>query len=297
MAGAVKDIALGRSIAPFGALISFARLVRQKPVGAVAGMICLCFLTLAVVGPYVAPYPPDLTTLPRLEPPSWEYPLGTDNLFRDMFSRILAGTRISIGIGLASVAIATVVGLLLGLTSGYLGGWWDMAVGRLVDVTLAFPSLVFLVFFLTIFDPSPFTVSVAIGITMFPAIVRVVRGATIGVRHQQYIEAAVVVGASQIRIAIHHILPNITAPLIVIVSIQIGAAILIEAALSFLGLGVATAQAPSWGTMLQETRTYWLVAWWTAVIPGATISLAVLSFNLFGDALRDLLDPRLRGSR
>jgi peptide/nickel transport system permease protein len=214
-----------------------------------------------------------------------------------MFSRILVGTRISIGIGLASVAIATVVGLLLGLTSGYLSGWWDMVVGRLVDVTLAFPSLVFLVFFLTIFRPSPFTVSLAIGITMFPAIVRVVRGATIGVRHQQYIEAAIVNGASRVRVIVHHVLPNIMAPLIVIVSIQIGAAILIEAALSFLGLGISTAQSPSWGTMLKETRTYWLVAWWTAVIPGLTISLAVLSFNLFGDALRDLLDPRLRGSR
>jgi len=297
VAEAIERVAQGPEFGRFEIVSSLTRFARRNPVGAIAGLLCGAFVALAVVGPYLAPHSADLTTFPRLEAPSWEYPLGTDNLFRDMFSRILVGTRNSIGIGFVSVAISTSIGLLLGLTSGYIGGWLDMAVGRLVDVCLSFPYLVFLIFFLTIFQPSYLTVSIAIGINMLPAVVRVVRSATIGVRHQQYIEAALLLGASNARIMFRHILPNITAPIIVIASLQIGYAILVEASLSFLGLGVSTAQNPSWGRMLQETRLYWQVAWWTALVPGATISLAVLSFNLFGDALRDALDPRLRGTR
>jgi peptide/nickel transport system permease protein len=297
MAQAVETIGFSTAPERVHFLAAVARWSKRNPTGATSGVFCVGLVVLAVIGPYIAPYPADLTTLPRLHAPSWDYPFGTDNLFRDMFSRILVGARNSIGIAFGSVAIATLLGLLLGLTSGYVGGWWDMVVGRLVDASLAFPNLVFLVFFLTIFEPSYISVSIALGLNMLPAVVRVVRGATIGVRHQPYIEAAMIVGASRQRIIVRHVLPNVTAPIIVIASIQIGYAILVEAALSFLGLSVSSAQNPSWGRMLQETRQYWQTAWWTAIVPGAAISTAVLMFNLFGDALRDALDPRLRGSR
>jgi len=297
MASAIEQVDLGLRRESSHSLTAIREFGKRNPIGAGAGLFCVALVILAAIGPYVAPYPADLTALPRLHSPSLEYPFGTDNLFRDMFSRILVGTRNSIGIAFGSVAFATSLGLLFGLTSGYFGGWWDMVVGRIVDVSLAFPNLVFLIFFLTIFEPTYLSVSIALGINMLPAIIRVVRGSTIGVRHQQYIEAASVVGASAVRIMVRHVLPNIAAPVIVIASIQIGYAILVEAALSFLGLSVSTAQNPSWGRMLQDTRQYWQSAWWTAIVPGLAISSAVLAFNLFGDALRDALDPRLRGSR
>jgi peptide/nickel transport system permease protein len=162
---------------------------------------------------------------------------------------------------------------------------------------LAYPPLVFLIFFLSIFQASLLTVAVAIGLILTPGTIRIVRSATLGVKHQQYIEAAVVLGNSSFQIMLRHVLPNVMASIIIIASIEIGQAILIEAAISFLGLGVSSATNPSWGLMLQETRPVWQAAWWTAIVPGAAISVAVLAFNMFGDALRDALDPRLRGSR
>jgi peptide/nickel transport system permease protein len=269
---------------------------RQNPLGAAAALVCLALIALAIAGPRIAPYPPDAATFVRLGPPSLAHPFGTDNLFRDMFSRIIVGSRNSLGIGFASVAVATILGVLLGLTSGYLGGWWDMLVSRLVDVQLSFPAIVFIIFFLSIFQPSFVTICVAIGLVLMPGTSRVVRSAALGVRHQPFIEAAVVLGNPPWRIMLHHVLPNVTAPIIVIASIQIGIAILAEATISFLGLGVSSAANPSWGRMLEETRPVWQQAWWTAVVPGAAISVAVLAFNLLGDALRDALDPRLRGS-
>jgi len=189
-----------------------------------------------------------------------------------------------------------VLGVCLGVTSGYLGGWWDLLVSRVIEVQLAFPPVVFVIFFVTIFRPSFLSLCLAIGLVLTPGTTRVVRGATIAVRHQPYLEAAVVLGNPPLRIMYRHVLANVAAPIIVIASIQIGVAILAESTISFLGLGVSSASNPSWGRMLQDTRTVWQAAWWTAVVPGAAISLAVLSFNLFGDALRDALDPRLRGS-
>ena len=276
---------------------TLARAARKNPVGAVAGVVCLFLIFLAIFGPTLAPYPATRVDFNRLEAPSLSHPFGTDNLLRDMFSRILIGTRNSLGVAFASIAVSTIFGVLLGITSGYLGGHTDMLVSRIIDVSLAFPPLVFLIFFLTIFRPTLFTVALAIGLVLTPGTTRVVRSATIGVRHLQFIEAAVALGNSPLRIMWKHVFPNVTAPIIVIASVQIGVAILIEAAISFLGLGVSSAANPSWGRMLQETRTVWQLGWWTCIVPGAAISVAVLSFNMFGDALRDALDPRLRGSR
>jgi peptide/nickel transport system permease protein len=264
----------------------------------VAAVMCFLLVLLAIFGPAIAPHPADQTGFPRLQPPSRTYPFGTDNLFRDMFSRIIVGARNSLGIGFASVAVGMVLGVALGITSGYFGGWWDTyIVGRAVEVMLAFPAIVFIIFFLSVFQPSFPTVCLAIGLILTPGTTRVVRSATLGVKYQQYIEAAVALGAQPLRVLRSHVLPNVVAPIIVIASVQIGIAILVEASISFLGLGVSSASNPSWGRMLQETRPVWQRAWWTAFVPGLAISLAVLSFNIFGDALRDALDPRLRGTR
>ena len=274
-----------------------AQAAKSNPLGALFGVICLLMVVIAVLGEFIAPHSATAIDGPRLQAPSWSYPFGTDNLFRDVFSRVLIGARISLGIGFGSVVLATGIGVFLGVTSGYLGGWWDMAVSRLIDLLIAFPPVVFLIFFLTVLPPDFWTVCISIGLVLSPGTTRVVRSATIAVRNLQFIEAAVSIGSSPRRIMVHHVLPNVTAAIIVIASVQIGTAILAEATISFLGLGVSDAANPSWGRMLQESRQFWREAWWTAVIPGLALSLAVLSFNLFGDALRDALDPRLRGSR
>ncbi len=270
---------------------------KKNPLGVLFGVICLLMVVIAVLGEYIAPHSATAIDGPRLQAPSWSYPFGTDNIFRDIFSRVLIGARISLGIGFGSVILATGIGVFLGVTSGYLGGWWDMVVSRLIDLLISFPPIVFLIFFLTILPPDFWTVCISIGVVLSPGTTRIVRSATIAVRNLQFIEAAVSIGSSPTRIMVHHVLPNVTATIIVIATVQIGTAILAEATISFLGLGVSNAANPSWGRMLQESRQFWREAWWTAVIPGVALSLAVLSFNLFGDAVRDGLDPRLRGSR
>jgi peptide/nickel transport system permease protein len=274
-----------------------AQAAKSNPLGGLFGVICLVMIVIAVLGEYVAPHSATAIDGPRLQAPSWSYPFGTDNLFRDVFSRVLIGARISLGIGFGSVILATGIGVFLGVSSGYLGGWWDMVVSRLIDLMIAFPPVVFLIFFLTILPPDFWTVCISIGLVLSPGTTRVVRSATIALRNLQYIEAAVSIGSSPLRIMVRHIMPNVTAAIIVMASVQIGTAILAEATISFLGLGVTDAANPSWGRMLQESRQFWREAWWLPVIPGIALSLAVLSFNLFGDALRDALDPRLRGSR
>jgi peptide/nickel transport system permease protein len=268
-----------------------------------AGLICLVLVLIALSANQLAPHAVDAAKFPRLHSPSLSYPFGTDNLFRDMFSRILVGSRISIGVGFGAVFVGTLLGTTLGIVSGYVGGWADLIIGRVLDVMLGFPPLLFLIFFLSIFNTtrgysfhSFLLVSVAIGIIITPTTARIVRGSVLSIRTLQYIEAAECVGNRAFRIMWRHVVPNVVAPVIVIASIQIGNAILAEAALSFLGLGIADATHPSWGGMLQDTRSVWQAAWWTAFMPGLAISAAVLSFNLFGDALRDILDPRLRQS-
>lgn len=282
--------------AGFGPLHTLSKLARKNPVGAVAGVLCVLLILVAIFANALAPTAPDKVGTLKLAAPSLVHPFGTDNLFRDIFSRIIVGSRISLGIGFAAVFVGTLLGTFFGLISGYIGGWTDLGVNRVMDTVMAFPPLVLAIFFLSIFRPTFITVSMAIGIIITPATARIVRGSVLSVRNLQYIEAAKSLGTSQLRIMLRHVLPNVLAPIIVIASIQIGNAILAEAALSFLSLGIATASHPSWGKMLQDTRQVWQAAWWTAVMPGAAISVAVLSFNLFGDALRDVLDPRLRGT-
>ena len=285
---------------------SLLRTARKKPIGAVSAIICIVLILVALGADVIAPQAPDAVDPlknPRLLAPSLDHPFGTDNLFRDVFTRIIIGSRISLGIGFTAVFLGTIIGTSLGLVSGYFRGWVDLIVSRAMEVVLGFPPLVLAIFFLSIFMTNKgysfsnfMLVSLAIGIIIAPTTARIVRGSVLSIRNLQYIEAAESIGNSSFRIMLRHVLPNVVAPIIVIASIQIGNAILAEAALSFLGLGITDASHPSWGAMLQESRPVWLEAWWMSVIPGAAISFAVLSFNLFGDALRDILDPRLRQS-
>jgi peptide/nickel transport system permease protein len=277
-------------------LKQFLRTWRKKKLGTAAGLFCIMLVIVAIFANVIAPTAADHLGTSRLAPPSLSHPFGTDNLFRDMFSRVIIGTRLSIGIGFAAVTVGTLLGTTLGLVTGYFGSWTDLFGNRALDTIQAFPPLVLAIFFLSIFSPTFLTVSLAIAIIITPATARIVRGSVLSIRELDYVQAAKALGASERRIMLRHVLPNVAAPIIVIASIQIGNAILAEAALSFLSLGVATNAQPSWGKMLQDTRQVWLQAWWTAVIPGLAISFAVLCFNLFGDALRDVLDPRLRGS-
>lgn len=282
------------------------RIARSKPVASVAALVCVLLVLIAIGADVIAPQEAgavDPAKNPRLSAPSLEHPFGTDNLFRDMYSRTLIGSRISLGIGFTSVFFGTVIGTTLGMVAGYFRGWVDLVVSRMIEVVLGFPPLVFAVFLTSIFLTTKgfswkgfFILSLTIGIIIAPATARIVRGSVLSVRNLQYVEAAESVGNSSFRIMLRHVLPNVFAPIIVIASVQIGNAILAEAALSFLGLGISDDSHPSWGKMLQDTRQQWHLAWWTAFVPGAAISIAVLSFNLFGDGLRDVLDPRLRQS-
>ncbi len=282
------------------------RTAKGKPIGSVAAVVCIILIIVAVGADAIAPQAADRVDAvrnPRLLAPSFGHPFGTDNLFRDIFTRIVIGSRISLGIGFTAVAMGTVIGTVLGMVSGFFGGKTDLFVSRAMDVVLGFPPLVLAIFFLAIFMTTKgyklenfLLLSLSIGVIIAPTTARIVRGSVLSIRNLQYIEAATSVGNTSVRIMWRHVLPNVVAPIIVIASIQIGNAILAEAALSFLGLGINDAAHPSWGAMLQETRGVWLEAWWLSVIPGAAISVAVLAFNLFGDALRDVLDPRLRQS-
>jgi ABC-type dipeptide/oligopeptide/nickel transport system permease subunit len=220
--------------------------------------------------------------------------MGTDSIGRDVFSRIVWGARLSVLIGFGSVLVGTTAGTLIGLVSGYVGGLADTIIQRLVDTLMTVPGLILALVFVTVWGQGVPQLVFAIAILIIPGAARIVRGATLSEKNYQYIEAARVIGASHPRIILRHILPNISAPIIVIVSVMVGVAILVEAALSFLGLGVPPPTA-SWGQMLSiDGRTYMLQQPWLSIWPGLAISLVVLGLNLLGDALRDLLDPKLR---
>lgn len=261
---------------------SVLRFARRKPLGALSSAGIALIVLAAVFAPLIAPYDPT-TTYPRdkLEGPSRAHLMGTDDLGRDVFSRIVYGARTSLVAGVA----ATIFGTLLGMVSGYAGGRVDMVVQRIMDSLQALPALV----------PSLWNIIWALALFTLPGASRIVRGAVLSVKTEPYIESARLIGAGPLRTLLSHILPNVMAPIIVIASVTIGAAILAEASLSFLGLGVPP-PAPSWGGVLATSgRRYFERAPTLAIFPGAAITLTVLAFNLLGDTLRDVLDPHLRG--
>ena len=233
----------------------------------------------------------------RLSVPSQCAALGADNLSRDMWSRIVYGARVSVTVGFATIALAIVVATAIGVSSAYFGGPWDLAVQRVVDAWLSFPYLVIILSVMAVLGPGPLNLIVSIAIIATATNSRVIRGATLTVMQSQFVEAARAMGCGHMRIIVRHLLPNVLATIIILATIGLGAVILAESALSFLGFGVPPPY-PSWGAMLSGSgRTYMLRAPWMAIWPGVAISLAVFGFNMLGDALRDVLDPRLRGGR
>ena len=265
----------------------------RNPIGIVGAAIILVTLLMAILAQVIAPYDPSSQAHRRLLAPSAQYLMGTDELGRDTFSRIVYGARVSLQVGALSVMIALLVGTTVGVVCAYYGGWVDDWLMRVVDIMSAFPGLVLAIVIAGLLGPSRTNAMIAIGIVYAPAFARVVRGAVLAVKSELYMESARVVGATDGRIIGRHVLPNIMAPLIVLVTVYLSQAILIEAALSFLGLGTQPPE-PSWGGMLNAARTYMELSPWMAIFPGAAIMIVVLGFNFLGDGLRDILDPRLR---
>ena len=274
----------------------FIRLLKEKPLGSFCGMIILLLIFVALFADVLTPYPYDKLNLgDRLQGASFQHLLGTDQLGRDLLSRLIFGARISLVVGLAATALNVAVALLIGGTSGFLGGKLDLAVQRFVDAWMAFPGLLLLLTIMSVVGQGILQIIVVLGIAGGIGGSRVVRGAVIGIKENDYFLAARAVGTPTSQILTRHVLPNIMAPIIIIFSINIGGVIIAEASLSFLGFGLPI-KIPSWGGMLsREGRRFMEQAPWLALWPGLFLTLVVYSLNMFGDALRDLLDPRLRG--
>jgi peptide/nickel transport system permease protein len=258
------------------------------------GILAL-YLT-ALLTPFLAPADPaalgNLVT-ELLAAPSDVHPLGTDHFARDVLSRVLYGARVSLSIGFVAVAISITIGTLLGAVAGFFGGWVDTVIMRLVDVVISFPQLVLLITIIALFEPSIFLIVAVLGLTQWTGTARLVRGEVLSLREREYVLAARALGYSRRRIILAHLIPNVLGPVIVAATLGIGNTIVLEAGLSFIGLGVQP-PTPSWGTMVADGRNFMLQAWWLSTFPGLAIVVTVLCFNLVGDGLRDALDPRLR---
>jgi ABC-type dipeptide/oligopeptide/nickel transport system permease subunit len=276
-------------------LLALWQTMRRKPLGAFSAALLVMIVFTAIFADVLAPYDP-LETHPeiRLSAPSRTHFFGTDDIGRDVFSRIIYGSRISLWVGLLAVGIGTAAGMVIGLVCGYWEGQIDLIVQRIMDAIQAIPALVLALAIVSVLKPSTTNAMLAIAIVIIPGNSRIVRGAVLTAKQNRYVEAAQAMGCRHPRIIASHILPNVTAPILVIASIWLGNAILIEATLSFLGVGTQP-PTPSWGLMLSSTgRAFMEQAPWLAIFPGLAISLAVLGFNLFGDTLRDAWDPKLR---
>jgi peptide/nickel transport system permease protein len=267
----------------------------RNPIGLVGAAVVLLTVVVALAAPLIAPYDPDAQESERLLPPSVANLMGTDELGRDTFSRIVFGARVSLQVGIISVFIALLIGAIFGITAGFLQGRVDAWLMRGVDIMFAFPGLVLAIVIAGLLGASRTNAMIAIGLVYAPAFARVIRGSVLSVMSEPYVEAGRVVGATNGRLVRQYVLPNIVAPLIVMVSVYLSSAILSEAALSFLGLGTQPPE-PAWGGMLNLARTYMEISPWMAIFPGLAIMIVVLGFNFLGDGLRDILDPRLRGS-
>ena len=274
-----------------------ARFSRRKPLGALGGLCVLAMLIMAVGADWLAHYPYD-QTIPgaRMQPPSAKFWMGTDNLSRDMWSRVVYGARISVTVGFATIAIGTTFAAAIGISSAYLGGKYDMVVQRIVDAWMSFPYLVIILSLMAVLGPGLLNLILTLSILIAAGGARVIRGAALSVMQNPYLEAARAMGSGHLRIVLLYVLPNVMATIMILATIGLGGVILAESSLSFLGFGVPPPY-PSWGAMLSGSgRSYMYRAPWMAIWPGLAISLAVFGFNMLGDALRDVLDPRLRGS-
>ncbi len=267
----------------------------RQPVGVISGVYLLIVIIAAALAPVVAPHSPTQLLAGRLEAPGSEFLLGTDSIGRDVLSRVIYGARVSLLVGFFAVGLATSAGAVIGIASGYLGGKVDIVVQRLIDGIMGLPPLLLALVMATVLGPSLRNSSFAIAIAILPYQVRVIRSGVLAVRAEQYVEAARSIGATPARIMVRTIFPNVTPIVITMATLQLSGAIIAEAALSFLGLGVQP-PTPSWGEMLSGPgRTYMESAPWIVLGPGIALMLIVLAFNMLGDSIRDVLDPRLRG--
>ncbi len=269
--------------------------MRQKPLGAVGAAIVLALLMMAAFAEVIAPYGYDETIRgARMSPPSLRHWLGTDNLSRDMWSRIVYGARVSVTVGFGTIALGTLLAMLIGVSSGYVGGAYDLLVQRLVDAWMSFPYLMIALTVMAVLGTGLLNLVLSLALIVAATSSRVIRGATIATAHQAYVESGRAIGCGHGRLVLRYVLPAVLPTVIILATIGLGGVILAESALSFLGFGVPPPY-PSWGAMLAGSgRTYMFRAPWMAIWPGVAISLAVFGFNMLGDALRDVLDPRLR---
>ncbi|MGQ4810185.1 Glutathione transport system permease protein GsiD [Candidatus Entotheonellaceae bacterium PAL068K] len=283
--------------APSDFAATLLRFARRKPLGTLGGCIVVGMLVLAIFAPWIAPYSPEEFIeggSARLQPPSLRFLMGTDNLGRDILSRVIYGARLSMLVGFISTFFGTGIGALIALFTAYVGGKWDLLAQRCMDVLWAFPSLVIAIVIVAVIGRSTTNLIIAIAIVVIPSAARVVRSAVLVIKETEYVQAARAVGAHQGRIMFHYIAPNCMAPYLILATASLGNAIITEASLSFLGLGIPP-PAPSWGRdLFGSAQKFAELAPWMPIMPGIAISLTVYGFNLFGDAIRDTLDPRLR---
>jgi peptide/nickel transport system permease protein len=282
-------------LAPPGRLRSVPRVIRRNPLLAVGAALCIGIFLVAVLAPLIATYPEDARSavhpLQTLEPPSAQHYFGTDQVGRDVFSRVVYGARISPVIAVLVLAISVLIGVPLGIAAGYFGGAIDEVIMRVTDVFLAFPALLLALAFAAVMEPSIKNTVIAISVTWWPWYTRIVRGQAASVTGRPFVESAKATGIPHRRILLRHVLPNSITPIIVQVSLDVGGVILTASALSFLGLG-AQDPTPDWGLMVSQGQAFFTTQWWLVTFPGAAIFLTAVAFNLLGDGLRDVLDPR-----
>jgi peptide/nickel transport system permease protein len=275
---------------------NFWKALARNRLAIVGGVVVVCLALLAVLATFIAPWDPNKPDVKKiLDPPSTRHLFGTDQLGRDVLSRMLFGARVSLAVGFVSVGIAATIGILLGAAAGYHGGLVDAVIMRLVDLVLVFPRFFLLLAVLAFLKPSIWTIMAVIGLTGWMGVARLVRAEFLALKEREFVLWSQAVGAGAFRIIWRHILPNAMAPVLVAMTLGIPAAILTESGLSFLGLGVQPPHA-TWGNMLTEGKDTIELAWWLSVYPGLAILVTVLSYNLFGEGIRDALDPRLRQS-
>jgi len=294
MTAKAEVLETGKLAAKEGMIATLPRFFKEKPLGATGATIFMLMIVVAILAPWITPESPTATDVAgRLAAPSLAHLLGTDELGRDVLSRLIYGTQMSMLVGVTTTLLGATIGALIGVVSGYLGGRVDMTIQRIMDIIMAFPQLILAISIMAVLGSSVINVIIAIAIPSIPRANRVVRSVAISVKEFQYIEAAKAVGAKSARIIFRHILPNCLASYLIMATAQLGSAIMVEASLSFLGLGVPPPH-PSWGRSLSESMTYYYQNPLLAIFPGLAISTALFAANMFGDALRDIWDPRLK---
>lgn len=275
---------------------SFWKRFKRNKLAVLGGIVVICLVTFAIFAPLITPYSPNSINVQHiLEPPTISHPFGTDDLGRDILSRIIWGSRISLSVGFVAVGISTFIGVILGAITGYYGGWIDRIIMRFVDIMLSIPTFFLLLAVIAFLEPGISNIMIVIGLTSWMGVTRLVRAEFLSVKEREFTQSARAIGAGDMRIIFRHILPNSIAPVLVSAVLGVAGAILVESALSFLGIGVQPPTA-SWGNILTIGKDNIEIAWWLSVFPGLAILITVLAYNLLGEGIRDAIDPRMKTS-